>query len=191
MGTLLHDAALRDAARHQKLLISDAEAYFCASLAKAGEARSLQVLHADNNDHALELIKTIGPDYVVIEQGCATESLDEAIQAVRKANINARCIVVSRYPSIASAVRMVKQGAWNYISKPTTGDVILDCFLGQPTRAQLSPEPGRPMSVGRLEWEHIQRMLQLHQDNISATARALGMHRRTLQRKLSKYPALR
>ncbi len=98
----------------------------------------------------------------------------------------ARLVVLTGYSSIATAVAATKAGACNYLCKPATIDQILEAF--ESTGDQAPEIPVDPISVERLEWEHIQRVLQDHDGNISATARALGMHRRTLQRKLQKRP---
>ena len=105
--------------------------------------------------------------------------------------INPACeiVVLTGYASIATAVEAVKRGAIQYLAKPVEIEAILAAFENDDT---LDPDPGfsdEPLSIDRMEWEHIQRVLVENDGNISATARALKMHRRTLQRKLSKRPA--
>ena len=99
---------------------------------------------------------------------------------------DAELVVLTGYSSIATAVSAVKQGAYNYLCKPAPIHEILNAFDDQPPASDTLTET--PMSVDRLEWEHIQRVMADNDGNISATARALGMHRRTLQRKLQKRP---
>ena len=96
-------------------------------------------------------------------------------------------VVLTGYASIATAVEAVRLGARNYLAKPADADEILAALLRDQPNADLAISP-EPLSVARLEWEHIQKVLNEHDGNISATARALKMHRRTLQRKLEKNP---
>jgi two-component system response regulator RegA len=96
-------------------------------------------------------------------------------------------VVLTGYASIATAVEAVKRGAANYLAKPAKADEVVQALSGEESAMPL-PEDYAPMSVERLEWEHIQKVLAEHDGNISATARSLGMHRRTLQRKLAKKP---
>jgi two-component system response regulator RegA len=101
-----------------------------------------------------------------------------------------RVLILTGYSSIATAVEAIKRGACNYLCKPADADDVLAALLSE--HADLDTlVPENPMSVDRLQWEHIQRVLTEHEGNISATARALGMHRRTLQRKLQKRPVRR
>jgi two-component system response regulator RegA len=99
-----------------------------------------------------------------------------------------RIVVLTGYASIATAVEAIKLGATHYLAKPVDADEILDAFGDAPDGGGPVEVDTRPLSVDRLEWEHIQRILAEHDGNVSATARSLGMHRRTLQRKLAKHP---
>jgi two-component system response regulator RegA len=98
-----------------------------------------------------------------------------------------RIVVLTGYASISTAIEAIKLGATHYLAKPVDADEIVAAFGKQngDTDIELATSP---LSVDRLEWEHIQRVLSEHDGNISATARSLNMHRRTLQRKLSKHP---
>jgi two-component system response regulator RegA len=96
-------------------------------------------------------------------------------------------LILTGYSSISTAVEAIKLGAINYLCKPASADEIVAAFKNTEANAQV-PMEDSPPSVNRLEWEHIQRVLNENQGNISATARSLGMHRRTLQRKLQKRP---
>ena len=98
-----------------------------------------------------------------------------------------RIVVLTGYASVATAVEAIKLGATHYLAKPVDADEVVAAF-GRTRGDAGTPVPSRPLSVDRLEWEHIQRVLAENGGNISATARSLGMHRRTLQRKLSKRP---
>ena len=104
---------------------------------------------------------------------------------------DARLVVLTGYSSIVTAVEATRAGATDYLCKPATIEEVLTAFAGGVAETGATAIPSDPISVDRLEWEHIQRVLQEHEGNISATARALGMHRRTLQRKLQKRPVRR
>jgi two-component system response regulator RegA len=100
-----------------------------------------------------------------------------------------RIVVLTGYASIATAVKAIKLGADDYLAKPVTAGAVADVLARTPAEPTAAPAPAaEPMSPRRLEWEHIQRVLAEHDGNVSATARTLRMHRRTLQRKLSKRP---
>lgn len=178
------------------ILIADSENLFRAELERSCTERGLEVHIATDLDSVVAMIEENAPDYVVVDQvlpSAGPVDPTAVAKTAKSANRKNRTVIVSRYPSVSNAVKFVKQGAWDYIAKPTTAQVVLSSLVDS-----VAIEPSEPqrqdanaLSVNRLEWEHIQRMLQLNHDNISATARALGMHRRTLQRKLSKFPAAR
>jgi two-component system response regulator RegA len=109
------------------------------------------------------------------------------VEAIHEARPDSRVIVLTGYGAIATAVAAVKRGAANYLAKPARADDIVRALRGE-ERLPESAEDYSPMSVDRLEWEHIQKVLAENDGNISATARSLGMYRRTLQRKLAKKP---
>ena len=177
--------------RESTLLIADVEDTFSTGLAKASIALGINVHHAHEFGDALRYVEDVGPDYVVVGQQLATDFPLELIKLAKNANHKSKCIVVTRYPSLVGAVNAIKQGAWDYLAKPASAEVLLGSLTGHPNKSEFSPERRQPLSVNRLEWEHISRVLDLNGQNISASARALGMHRRTLQRKLAKYPTMR
>ncbi|UCH47068.1 MAG: response regulator [Betaproteobacteria bacterium] len=181
---------MRDFARSPKLLIADVEDYFCAELARAGNARGMEVTVASNVSEATQLIETISPDYVVVDQRLPPDGACRVMQSIASINRKVKCVVVTHYPSLACAVSAVKQGAWDYLAKPTSANIVLDSFANDfdDGAGMANAACKQPLSVDRLEWEHIHRVLALQNNNVSATARSLGMHRRTLQRKLAKYP---
>ncbi len=130
----------------------------------------------DVNDHELQPSTGVAPSHL------------DAHGA--PAQVQVRVVILTGYSSITTAVEAIKRGACNYLCKPADADDVLTALLSD----QADPDslvPEHPMSVDRLQWEHIQRVLAEHDGNISATARALGMHRRTLQRKLQKRPVRR
>ena len=127
------------------------------------------------------------PEYAVIDLKMHGASGLELVKYLHQLDAQTRMVVLTGYASIATAIEAIKLGATHYLAKPAHADEIIAAF----TRLEGDTEfmvNEQPLSVDRLEWEHIQRVLQEHEGNISATARALKMHRRTLQRKLAKYP---
>lgn len=167
------------------LLVDDDEA-FCRVLQRALERRQFSVAVAHDSASALALASSAQPRRAVVDLKLAEESGLRLIAALHALDPPPAIVMLTGYSSIATAVEAVKLGAVNYLCKPAGTAEILAAFEGG-TNPDL-PLPAAPISVERLEWEHIQRVLQEHAGNISATARALGMHRRTLQRKLQKRP---
>ncbi len=126
-------------------------------------------------------------DLVVMDLKLASETSLDAISAVRATWPTAKILMVTAYASIATTVEAIKRGADDYLPKPVTIDDILTAYVGDASTHLLQPSV-KPISPKRLEWEHIQRVLQENDGNISRTAEQLNMHRRTLQRKLQKKP---
>jgi two-component system response regulator RegA len=110
------------------------------------------------------------------------------VQKLKQLDAETCVVVLTGYASIATAIEAIKLGATHYLSKPARTEEILDAFKRVEPKPDV-PISEDPMRIGQVEWEHIQKVLADHQGNISATAKALGMHRRTLQRKLSKRPS--
>jgi two-component system response regulator RegA len=108
------------------------------------------------------------------------------VKMLNELDPNTRIVMLTGYASIATAVQAIKLGATQYLAKPANADEIVAAFSHKPDGN--APLKAQPTQIGNLEWEHIQRVLRENDDNISATARALNMHRRTLQRKLAKPP---
>jgi two-component system response regulator RegA len=126
-------------------------------------------------------------DAVILDLRLATESGLHLIAPMKSAWPLARILLLTGYASIATAVEAIKLGATHYLAKPAGVEEIL-AALGRAEGDADAELPEAPLSVDRLEWEHIQKVLAEHDGNLSATARALKMHRRTLQRKLAKRP---
>jgi two-component system response regulator RegA len=168
------------------LLLVDDDATFCNVLARALSKRGFAVAVAHSVETALPLAQSNPPEFAVIDLKMGGASGLVLIQALHELDPATRIVVLTGYASIATAVEAIKLGATQYLSKPANADEIVAAF-GHAASAEI-PLTAQPPSVERMEWEHIQRVLQEHQGNISATARALNMHRRTLQRKLSKRP---
>lgn len=156
--------------------------------------RSLVRLDCQVSDyaHPQQLLSEVNSsetlDVILLDMQLEDDTGLKWIQTLRQAYPDSQIILLTGYASIATAVEAIKLGADDYLAKPCTARDILNHIQEKPTISE-SDQSEKVMSVNRLEWEHIQRVLQDHDGNISAAARALGMHRRTLQRKLQKKPA--
>jgi two-component system response regulator RegA len=170
------------------LLLVDDDEIFRTVLARALEKRGFGVTLASSVEQALPLARVNPPEYAVVDLKMEGASGLVLIQALHELDPATRIVVLTGYASIATAVEAVKLGATQYLSKPANADEIVAAF-GHSASTEL-PLDALPATVERLEWEHINRVLQEQQGNISATARRLNMHRRTLQRKLAKRPGI-
>lgn len=170
-----------------RLLIVEDDVDFAATLARAMKKRDFDVAVAHDATEAVAVAEDFQPSHAVVDLKLPGESGLKVVARLA-ARIPAPAIVVlTGYASIATAVEAVRLGARHYLAKPADADEILAALLRDQPDAALDVSP-EPLSVARLEWEHIQKVLNEHDGNISATARALKMHRRTLQRKLEKNP---
>jgi len=169
------------------LLLVDDDHTFCQVLQRALEKRGYHVTVAHSVEQALPLVAANPPEYAVVDLKMSGASGLVLVQSLHELDAATRIVVLTGYASIATAVEAIKLGATQYLSKPANADEIVAAF-GHSASAE-HPLNAQPSSISRLEWEHIQRVLQENNGNISATARALNMHRRTLQRKLTKHPA--
>ena len=172
------------------LMLVDDDVVFSRVLSRALAARGFAVESATSLEQAMALLARRAvkpPDYAVVDLNLAGSSGLKLVGALRAANDACRILMLTGYASIATAVDAVKLGASQYLAKPADTETIVRALIddGEPDDEATSRET---LSVSRLEWEHIQRVLTEHEGNVSATARALKMHRRTLQRKLSKRP---
>lgn len=169
------------------VLLVDDDAVFCQVLSQALTKRGFVVSVAHHVDEALSLAQRDPPEYAVVDLKMPGPSGLVLVEKLKALDGHTRIIVLTGYASIATAVEAIKLGAIHYLTKPADVDEIVQAFRsteGDPT----IPVAEAPLSIDRLEWEHIQKVLLESQSNISATARRLGMHRRTLQRKLQKRP---
>jgi two-component system response regulator RegA len=171
-------------------LVVDDDEIFCGVLSKALERRGFSVASALSVDQARQQIARKRPDCAVIDLRIGNDSGLALVRDLATLSPPARSVVLTGYGSIATAVEAIKLGAVQYLTKPVEVDEILTALqhTAAPARAAAETAQPRPLSVRRAEWEHIQRVLANHDGNISAAARALGIHRRTLQRKLRKRP---
>lgn len=168
------------------LLLVDDDVTFCSVLSRALEKRGFAVTIAHSVENATPLAQDNPPEYAVVDLKMDGASGLVLIRSLHELDPATRIVVLTGYASIATAVEAIKLGATQYLAKPANADEIVAAF-GHSADAG-TPLIAQPPSVERLEWEHIQRVLKENQGNISATARALNMHRRTLQRKLGKRP---
>ncbi|HEX8979185.1 MAG TPA: response regulator transcription factor [Parasulfuritortus sp.] len=170
-----------------RILLVDDDVLFSSTLVQALRRRGYEVEAAADQAGALALAQSDPPDAAVLDLKLAEESGLGLIGPLKALRPEMRILLLTGYASIATAVEAIKLGATHYLPKPADADEILAALGREAGDADIAP-PEDPMSVDRLEWEHIQKVLTEHEGNISATARALKMHRRTLQRKLAKRP---
>jgi two-component system, response regulator RegA len=176
--------------RWGELLLVDDDAVFARVLGRALNARGFAVRTAASLDEAVAHLSSGGgfaPDFAILDLNLAGSSGLKLIGALRQASPECRIVVLTGYASISTAVDAIKLGADQYLAKPIEVDAIVRALTDAQTPDQ-DDAGDNTLSVSRLEWEHIQRVLAENGGNISATARALKMHRRTLQRKLTKRP---
>jgi len=169
------------------LLFVDDDETFSRVMASALSKRGVSVQVAHNVDEAIALSAHNPPEYAVVDLNMPGQSGLVLIKHLIDADPHTRIVVLTGYASIATAVEAIKLGAVHYLSKPADADEVLDAFSRNEGDATVTVTT-QPLPVNRVEWEHIQKVLSDNDGNISATARALGMHRRTLQRKLQKRP---
>ena len=162
----------------------DDDVVFCQVLGRALEKRGYTVTVAHSVEQAIPLAQASPPEYAVVDLKMDGASGLTLVQALHELDPATRIVMLTGYASIATAVEAIKLGATQYLAKPANADEIVAAFghLPSPDR----PFNAQVTSVERLEWEHINRVLHENNGNVSVTARALNMHRRTLQRKLGK-----
>lgn len=169
-------------------LIVDDDDVFASIMARSLSRRGFRAEVAPDGESALQALAALPIDVVLLDLRLEHESGLQLIHELRRVRPELRVLIVTGYASIATAVEAVKRGAENYLPKPATADDVLRT-LGLTASANGDPPiEERPLNPDRLKWEHIQRVLAENDGNVSATARALGMHRRTLQRILAKRP---
>lgn len=171
----------------RRLLLVDDDEIFAEVLAAALQRRGYAVDVAHTVADAERGLATNPPDGAILDLRIGTDTGLTLVQSLRRVAPVCRIVLLTGYGSIATAVEAIKLGATQYLTKPASVEEIIAALEDRAPERQPAPRAGPP-SVRRLEWEHIQRVLMENDGNISATARALGMHRRTLQRKLQKRP---
>jgi two-component system response regulator RegA len=168
----------------RSLLIVEDDKSFLQRLARAMESRGFTVTTAESVADGLSQLETISPAFAVVDMRLEDGNGLDVISALKRRRPDARAIILTGYGNIATAVNAVKLGAVDYLSKPVDADDVVAALLALDGRKAEPPE--NPMSADRVRWEHIQRIYELCGRNVSETARRLNMHRRTLQRILSK-----
>ncbi len=170
-----------------RLLLVDDDEIFLGVLGKAMGKRGYDVLMSNGITDALSQARKMKPAMAVVDLKLGGESGLDLMPLLIDINPKMNIVVLTGYSSIATAVTAIKRGAADYLSKPVTAGDVIKALSGESQRTEMLEEFS-PMSVERMEWEHIQKVLKENDGNISATARSLGMYRRTLQRKLAKKP---
>ena len=168
----------------KSLLIVDDDNPLRDRLARAMEKKGFKVIQAESVDKGLNLVRTSPPAFAVVDLRLGDGSGLEVIKEIRKNKEDSRVVMLTGYGNIPTAVAAVKAGAIDYIPKPADADDVESALLALPGSKAVPPE--NPMSADRVKWEHIHRVFELCNRNVSETARRLKMHRRTLQRILSK-----
>ena len=186
----MSDEAPIDSEELPHLLLVDDDETFTRVMARAMARRGFRVSTASSAEAGLALAREDVPEYAVLDLKMEGDSGLVLLPKLLELDAEMRVVILTGYSSIATAVEAIKRGATNYLCKPADADDVLTALLSEHVDLD-ALVPDNPMSVDRLQWEHIQRVLGEHEGNISATARALGMHRRTLQRKLQKRPVRR
>ena len=167
-----------------RLLIGDDDEAFGQRLARAMEKRGFEIETAESVTAGKAIATARPPAYAVVDLRLEDGNGLDVVEVLREKRPDARVVVLTGYGAIATAVAAVKIGATDYLSKPADATDITNALLA--TGDDLPPPPENPMSADRVRWEHIQRVYELCDRNVSETARRLNMHRRTLQRILAK-----
>lgn len=173
-----------DRLEDKSLLIVDDDKPFLVRLAKAMETRGFDVRTAETLEDGKQAIRERAPAFAVVDMRLDDGNGLEVIKLLRDLRPDSKAIVLTGYGNIATAVTAVKLGAVDYLSKPADADDIFAALTASGEQKPMPPE--NPMSADRVRWEHIQRVYELCNRNVSETARRLNMHRRTLQRILAK-----
>jgi len=168
----------------KSLLIVDDDNPFRERLARAMEKKGFKVFQAESVKKGISSIKQQKTSFAVVDLRLSDGNGLEVVKEIQKSNSKSRVIMLTGYGNISTAVAAIKQGAIDYLAKPADADDVERALLADPN--QKAAPPDNPMSADRVKWEHIHRVFELCNRNVSETARRLKMHRRTLQRILSK-----
>jgi len=172
-------------------LVADDDDLFRGRLGRALEARGWEVFLAANNAQALAAAQEHAPDLAIVDLRIGSENGLDIVRTLRALDPTMFILMLTGWGSIATALEAVRGGADHYLSKPVDADQIITVFNASPAYGADADPPSSVPSLARVEWEHIQRVIADCGGNISQAARALGIHRRSLQRKISKYPPAR
>ncbi|RPG98287.1 MAG: DNA-binding response regulator [Candidatus Pelagibacter sp. TMED106] len=169
---------------NKSLLIVDDDNPFRERLARAMEKKGFQVFQAESVQKGIQSVKDQNPAFAVVDLRLADGNGLQVVKEIQSLNSSSRIIMLTGYGNIPTAVAAIKEGAIDYLAKPADADDVEKALLADPEKKAEPPE--NPMSADRVKWEHIHRVFELCNRNVSETARRLKMHRRTLQRILSK-----
>ena len=165
-------------------LIVDDDLPFRTRLGRAMEKRGFKTVLAGSVSESKSSIQTSAPAFAVVDLRLDDGDGIDVVNFLHAQRSDAKAIILTGYGNITTAVAAVKAGAIDYLSKPADADDVSKALLAK--TGEMPPPPENPMSADRVRWEHIQRVYELCNHNVSETARRLGMHRRTLQRILAK-----
>ena len=181
-----NEATLQNLADFQNklLIIVDDDNPFRERLGRAMEKKGFEVIQAESVKKGLETVKLRKPGFAVVDLRLTDGNGLEVVKQIQESNSSSRIIMLTGYGNIPTAVAAIKEGAIDYLAKPADADDVEKALLANPSTKAAPPE--NPMSADRIKWEHIHRVFELCNRNVSETARRLKMHRRTLQRILSK-----
>ncbi len=168
----------------KSLLVVDDDNPFRERLSRAMEKKGFVVSQAESVKSALDTLKTNKPAFAVVDLRLGDGNGLEVVKQIQNLKINSRIVMLTGYGNIPTAIAAIKEGAIDYLAKPADADDVEKALLADPNKKPQPPE--NPMSADRVKWEHIHRVFELCNRNVSETARRLKMHRRTLQRILSK-----
>ena len=168
----------------KSLLLVDDDNPFRERLARAMEKKGFEVIQAEGVKKGIDAVKSKKPAFAVVDLRLNDGNGLEVVKEIQNSNENSRIVMLTGYGNIPTAVSAIKQGAIDYLAKPADADDVEKALLADPNKKADPPE--NPMSADRVKWEHIHRVFELCNRNVSETARRLKMHRRTLQRILSK-----
>ena len=169
---------------NKSLLIVDDDNPFRERLARAMVKKGFKVFQAESVKKGLESVKIKKPGFAVVDLRLGDGNGLEVVKEIQSMNNDSRIIMLTGYGNIPTAVAAIKEGAIDYLAKPADAEDVEKALLADPEKKAFPPE--NPMSADRVKWEHIHRVFELCNRNVSETARRLKMHRRTLQRILSK-----
>ena len=170
--------------KNKSLLVVDDDNPFRDRLARAMEKKGFQVSQAESVKKGVESVSKQKFAFAVVDLRLGDGNGLEIVKEIQKSNSNSRVVMLTGYGNIPTAVAAIKQGAIDYLAKPADADDVERALLADPNENAAPPD--NPMSADRVKWEHIHRVFELCNRNVSETARRLKMHRRTLQRILSK-----
>ena len=169
---------------NKSLIIVDDDNPFRERLARAMEKKGFDVFQAESVQKGVEAVKAKKPGFAVVDLRLGDGNGLEVVKQIQQTNNDSRIIMLTGYGNIPTAVAAIKEGAIDYLAKPADAEDVEKALLADPEKKAAPPE--NPMSADRVKWEHIHRVFDLCNGNVSETARRLKMHRRTLQRILSK-----